>query len=87
MKKMETRINLKIPNNLPTVEENMLDMAITLEILLQPGLTKTAIERLSRKMKTLQLFQRLFRKYVRYRKLELEMNKLATKYEEMKTKS
>jgi hypothetical protein len=60
---------------------------ITLEVLSQPGLSRAAVERLSRKTKTLQVYQRLFRKYVRYRKLELEMNKLATKYQEMATKS
>jgi hypothetical protein len=82
-KRRETRINLDIPGNLPTVEENLWDLAITLEVLSQPGLPKAAVKRLSRKMKTLQVYQRLFRKYVRYRKLELEMIKLARKYEEL----
>ncbi len=83
----ETRINLDLPGNLPTVEENLWDLAITLEVLSQPGLSRAAVERLGRKTKTLQVYQRLFRKYVRYRKLELEMIKLATKYQEMATKS
>lgn len=80
-KRRETRINLDVPFDLPSVEENMLDMAITLEILSQPGLPKDAVVRLSKKMKTMQIYQRLFRKYVRYRKLELEMIKLAREYE------
>ena len=78
----ETRINLDLLGNLPTVEENLWDLAITLEVLSQPGLSRAAIERLSRKTKTLQVYQRLFRKYVRYRKLEIEMTKLAKKYQE-----
>lgn len=82
----ETRINLNLPTNLPTIEESLLDLAITLEMLSQPGLNKEAINRLSRKTKVVRFYQGLFRKYVRYRKLELEMIKLATKYEEIKMK-
>ena len=83
----ETRINLNLPGDLPTVEESLLDLAITIEMLMQPGLTKPAMKRLTKKMKTQQIYQRIFRKYVCYRKLELEMIKLATKYQEMATQS
>jgi hypothetical protein len=86
-KRRETRINLDLPGNLPTVEENLWDMAITLEVLSQPGLSKDAVKRLSRKMKTFQVYQRIFKKYTRYRKLELEMIQLARKYREMTTQS
>ena len=44
-KRRETRINLDLPGNLPTVEESLLDLAITLEMLSQPGLTKPEIQR------------------------------------------
>ena len=81
-KRKKTRINLNVPFNLPSVEENLRDTAITLEILSQLGLPKAAVKRLSKKMKTLQLHQRLFSKYVHHRRLELEMIKLARKYEE-----
>ena len=84
-KRRETRINLDLPGNLPTVEESLLDLAITIEMLSQPGLTKPAIERLTKKMKTPQVYQKIFKKYTRYRKLELEMIKLATQYQEMAT--
>jgi len=86
-KRRETRINLDLPGNLPTVEESLLDLAITLEMLSQPGLTKPAIKRLIKRMKPQRVFQRIFKKYTRYRKLELEMIKLATQYREMTTQS
>lgn len=84
-KRRETRINLDLPGNLPTIEESLLDLAITLEMLSQPGLTKPEIQRLTKKMKIQQVYQKIFRKYTRYRKLELEMIKLATQYQEMAT--
>jgi len=84
-KRGETRINFDLPGNLPTIEESLLDLTITLEMLSQPGLNKEAINRLSRKTKVVRFYQGLFRKYVRYRKLELEMIKLATQYQEMTT--
>ncbi len=87
LKRRETRINLDLPGNLPTVEESLLDLAITLEMLSQPELTKPTIKRLTKKMKTQQIYQRIFKKYTRYRKLELEMIKLATQYQEMATQS
>ncbi len=86
-KRKETRINLNVPVKLPSVEENLWDNAITLEMLSQPGLSMTAVKRLNRKMKTFQLYHRLFRKYIRHQKLELEMTKLASKYEELTTQS
>lgn len=39
-KRRKTRINLDLPGNLPTVEESLLDLAIIIEMLSQPGLTK-----------------------------------------------
>ncbi len=83
-KRRETRINLDLPGNLPTVEESLLDLAITIELLSQPGLTKPEIKRLTKKMKIQQVYQRIFKKYTRYRKLELEMTKLAAEYEELR---
>jgi len=82
-KRRETRIKLDLPGNLPTVEESLWDLAITIEMLSQSGLTKPAIKRLTKKMKPQQVYQRIFKKYTRYRKLELEMIKLATKYQEL----
>ncbi len=84
-KKRGTRIKLDLPGNLPTVEESLVDLAITIEMLSQPGLTKPAIKRLTKKMKTQQVYQKIFKKYTRYRKLELEMIKLATQSQEMTT--
>ena len=83
----ETRINLSIPINLPSVEENFWNMAITLEVLSQPGLPKSTVKRLRKKMQIYTLYSRLFSKYVRYRKLELEIIKLARKYEELAIQS
>ena len=85
-KRRETRIKLDVPVKLPTVEENLLTMAITLEILSQPGLSMAEVKRLKGKLKALQVFQRLFRVYTRYRKLELLMIRLAWEYEELVTK-
>ncbi len=64
-KKRGTRINLDLPGNLPTVEESLLDLAITLEMLSQPGLTKPEIQRLTKRMKAQQIYQRIFKKYTR----------------------
>jgi len=85
-KRKETRIDIDLPGNLPTVEESLWDLAITIEMLSQPELPKAAIKRLTKKMKAQQVYQRIFKKYTRYRKLEREMIKLATKYQEVTTK-
>lgn len=68
LKRMETRINLDLPGNLPTIEESLWDLAITIEMLSQPGLTKPAIKRLTKKIKELQVYQRVFLKSTRAQK-------------------
>jgi hypothetical protein len=87
LKRKETRINLDLPGNLPTVEQSLWELVITLEMLSEPGLTKPAIKRLTKKMRAQQVYQRIFKKYARYRKLELEMIKLARDYEELSSQS
>lgn len=87
MKRRETKINLDFIGELPAVEDSLWNLAITLEMLLQPGLAEPEINRLTKRMKPQQVYHRIFEKYTHYKRLELEMRELAKKYREMTTQS
>lgn len=78
-----TSSELIIPENLPSVEEALKDLAAAMNALKQPGLSKTEIMRLKTLIQTSSLYQKRFAEYMNYRKIEQKLVDLTEKYEEL----
>lgn len=81
-KEREIKIKLNRPTNLPTVEQTLRDTVEVMDALIQPDLTKPEGKKLLKKAKACHLYCRIFSKYVKYKKLEIEMLELAIKYQQ-----
>lgn len=78
---------LKLPVELPSIEETLKTLAAALKALENPELEKTDVLRLRGIISGAKTYQDLFAEYVDYRGLEAELLELREKYEELSKKS
>lgn len=82
----ETRIKLKIPDELPSVEEALKKLSAALDALARPGLSKAEIMRFRTIIVAVKTYQKLFAEYVDYRKIEVDLVDLRKKFERLAEK-
>jgi hypothetical protein len=75
---------LELPDELPTVEEELQVLAAAINALKNPGLSKDEILRLRGLIAGAKVYQERFGEYVGYRKIELELLEAKKKYEELR---
>ena len=78
---------LKLPEELPSVEETLYKLAAALEALQTPNLEKTDILRLRSIISGAKVYKELLVDYINYRGLEAELKELRDKYEELSKKT
>lgn len=79
--------SLKLPEELPSIEETLKTLAAALEPLKSPGLEKTDVFRLRTIITGAKVYKDLLSDYINYRALEAELLELRQKYAELsKTK-
>ncbi len=78
---------LKVPAELPSIEETLKKLAAALNALDQPGLDKTEVLRLRGIISGCKDYKELFADYVNYRGLEAELLDLRDKYGTLVKKS
>jgi hypothetical protein len=69
-------VDLKLPERLPSVEEELKVLSAAVEALRQPGLSRAEASRLHYIIQGVKVYQELFAKYVDYRGLEAEVLEL-----------
>jgi hypothetical protein len=72
-KEEQTRIQLSIPDDLPSVEEALKLLAGALNALSKPGLSMVEIQRFRSVVGAVKAYQKLFAEYVQYRKIEVDL--------------
>jgi hypothetical protein len=75
--------SLKIPKELPTVEETLKILAGALKTAIEPGLDKVEVQRLQVVATLARTYKDLLADYVDYRGIEMELIELRTKYEDL----
>lgn len=78
-----TTTSLKIPKELPTVEETLKMLAGALNAAMLPGLDKVEVQRLQTVARLAKTYKDLFSDYVDYRGIEGELVELRGKYEDL----
>lgn len=78
-----TTTSLKIPKELPTVEETLKMLASALNAAMLPGLDKVEVQRLQTVARLAKTYKDLFSDYVDYRGIEAELVELRGKYEDL----
>jgi hypothetical protein len=71
-----TDVDLKLPEQLPTVEEELKVLAAAVEALRQPGLSRAEVSRLHSTIVGVKVYQELFAKFVDYCGIEAELLEL-----------
>jgi hypothetical protein len=82
-KGLRTTTSLKIPKELPTVEETLKMLAGALNAAMLPGLDKVEVQRLQMVATLARTYKDLFSDYVDYRGIEAELTELRAKYEDL----
>ena len=82
-KNSRTTTSLKIPKELPTVEETLKMLAGALQAAMLPGLDKGEVQRLQTVATLARTYKDIFSDYVDYRGIEAELVELRMKYEEL----
>jgi hypothetical protein len=82
-----TTTSLKVPEELPSVEEALLKLAGALEAACKPGLDKVEVQRLQVVASIAKTYKDIFADYLDYRGLEVELVDLREKYEAFSKKS
>jgi len=78
-----TTTSLKIPEELPTVEETLKMLASALNAAMLPGLEKVDVQRLQTVATLARAYKDIFSDYVDYRGIEAELVELRMKYEDL----
>lgn len=81
--KRTTTSNLVLPEDLPTVKEQLRVLSAALKELETPGLDQSEVLRLRSIIQGVKIYQELFVDYVDYRGIEAELMELRQKYEEL----
>jgi len=76
----ETRVELEIPPELPSVEEALKLMAAAMHALSKPGLSKVEILRFRTIVNAVKTYQKLLAEYINYREIEEKLVDLEAKY-------
>jgi len=79
--------NLKLPDELPSVEEALKTLTAALRALEQPGLDQGEVLRLRSIIQGVKIYEELFADYVDYRGIEAELVEMRRKYEELAEKT
>jgi hypothetical protein len=74
---------LKLPKELPTVENVMMRLSAALAALEQPGIDKKETIRLRCFIQGLKIYKELFADYMHYREIEAELVELRCGYDEL----
>jgi hypothetical protein len=82
----ETKVRLKIPRELMTVEAAMKKMNAAVNALTEPGLSKAEITRLRTLIQGLKIYKELFADFVHYLKIEADLVGLNREYERLAKK-
>jgi hypothetical protein len=80
---LRTTTSLKIPEELPTVEETLKMLASALHAAMLPGLEKVDVQRLQTVATLARAYKDIFSDYVDYRGIEAELVELRMKYEDI----
>jgi hypothetical protein len=72
-------IGSKLPERLPSIEEELKILSAAVEALRQPGLSRAEVSRLHNIIQGVKVYQELFAKFVDYRGLEAEVLELRRK--------
>jgi len=75
-----TTSELKIPKELPSVEETLKILAAALKMAAQSGLSKVEVQRLNVVATLARTYKELFADYVNYREIEAKLVELEAKY-------
>ena len=82
-----TLATVKLPDELPSIEETLKTLAGALKGLETPGLEKTEVLRLRGIIAGAKIYKELLADYIDYRALEAELLELRTKYAELAKKT
>jgi hypothetical protein len=82
-----TTSNLELPDELPSVEEELIKLSAALAVLEKPGLEKTDVLRLRNMILGVKVYKELLADYIDYRGLEAELVELRKKYAELSKKT
>jgi hypothetical protein len=85
--KRTTTSNLVLPEDLPTVKEQLKVLSAALKELETPGLDQSEVLRLRSIIQGVKIYQELFVDYVDYRGVEAELMELRGKYEDLVKKA
>ena len=77
----------ELPDELPSIEETLKDIHAAVRGLKTPGLDRTEVFRLRGIIAGCQVYKEILVDYMDYRGLELELEELSAKYEELAKKS
>lgn len=86
-KRSSSSTALKLPDELPSVEETLKTLAAALKALEKPGLEKSEVLRLRGIIGGAKIYKELLADYVNYRGLEAELLELKGKYAELAKKA
>lgn len=77
---------LELPDDLPTVEEELRILAAAIDALKNPGISRDEILRLRGIIAGAKVYQERFGEFVGYRKVELQLLEVRKKFEELRKK-
>ncbi len=86
-KNSRTTTSLKIPKELPTVEETLKMLAGASQAAMLPGLNNVEVQRLQTVARLAKTYKNLFSDYVDYHGIEAELVELREKYENIVKKN
>ena len=76
----ETRVELNIPDELPSVEEALKLLAAAMDALSKPGLSKVDIQRLRSVVSAVKIYKELLADYMDYRRIEIRLVEMEEKF-------
>ena len=84
-----TSSSLKLPKELPSIEETLRILAAALEVSIKPGLDRVDVQRLQVIATLAKTYEELLAKYVNYREIEAKIEQMEEDYDrlEAQTKS
>lgn len=80
-----TRSTLALPDELPSVEETLKELAGALRAAKEPGLNRTEIQRLQIIATLSRTYKEILADYINYREIETKLNDLEAKYAALTT--
>ncbi len=75
-----TKSALPLPDELPTVEETLRDLAGALKAAKEPGLNRVDVQRLQAIATVAKTYKEILADYINYREIELKLNDMEAKY-------